>query len=97
LIIIIGEVIKMNRSYNVNAIYKGGMFRLLESIKLTEGTLVKLNVEPQEDQKKGVQGVQPVSLNRFIPAKNLSSLVGIVSLGGDSLADSESLYDSDWN
>ena len=84
----------MNRSYNVNAIYKGGMFRLLESINLTDGTLVKLNVEPQEDQTKGVQ---PVSLNLFIPAKDLSSLVGIVSLGGDSLADSESLYDSDWN
>lgn len=84
----------MNRSYNVNAIYKGGMFRLLESINLTEGTLVKLNVEPQEDQTKGAQ---PVSLTRFIPAKDLSSLVGIVSLGGDSLADSESLYDSDWN
>jgi len=85
----------MNRSYNVNAIYKGGMFRLLESINLTEGTLVKLNVEPQEDQT--TKGVQPVSLNQFISAKDLSSLVGIVSLGGDSLADSESLYDSDWN
>jgi predicted DNA-binding antitoxin AbrB/MazE fold protein len=84
----------MNRSYKVNAIYKGGMFKVLEPINLTEGILVKLDVKPQEDQTKGAQ---PVSINRFIPAKNLSSLVGILSLGGDSLNDSESLYDSDWN
>jgi hypothetical protein len=94
LIIIIEEVIKMNRTYKVNAIYKAGMFKLLESINLTEGTLVKLNVEAQEDQPKGAQPVFP---NCFIPAKKLSPLVGIVSLGGDSLNDSESLYDSDWN
>lgn len=84
----------MNRTYKVNAIYKAGMFKLLESINLKEGTLVKLNVEPQEDQPKRALPVFP---NRFIPAKKLSPLVGIVSLGGDSLNDSESLYDSDWN
>jgi predicted DNA-binding antitoxin AbrB/MazE fold protein len=94
LIIIIDEAIKMNRSFKVNAIYKGGMFKLLESINLTEGTLVRLNIEPQEDKKRGAQ---PVSLNRYIPVKKLSSLKGIVSIGGDSLNDSESLYDSAWN
>ncbi len=72
----------MNGSYSVNAIYKAGMFKLLESINLTDGTLVKLNIEPQEDQK---QGDQPIFPNRFIPAEKLSPLVGILSLGGDSL------------
>ena len=84
----------MNRSYSVNAIYKAGMFKLLESINLTDGTLVKLNVEPQEDQ---TQEAQPVFPNCFIPAEKLSPLVGIVSLGGDSLNDSEALFDSDWD
>ena len=84
----------MSGSYSVNAIYKAGMFKLLESINLTDGTLVKLNVEPQEDQK---QGIQPVFHNSFIPAEKLSPLVGILSLGGDSLDDSEALFDSDWN
>jgi len=82
LIIIIEEAIKMNRSFKVNAVYKGGMFKLLESINLTEGTLVKLNIEPQENKTKGAQ---PVSLNRYIPVKKLSSLKGIISIGGDSM------------
>ncbi len=84
----------MNGTYNINAIYKAGMFKLLESINLTDGTLVKLNIEPQVNQS---QKTQPVFPNRFIPAEKLSPLVGIVSLGGDSLGDSEALYDSDWN
>ena len=84
----------MNGTYKINAIYKAGMLKLLESINLTDGTLVKLNIEPQVNQK---QKTQPVFPNRFIPAGKLSPLVGIVSLGGDSLSDSEALYDSDWN
>ncbi len=88
------EVITMNSTYKINAIYRAGMFKLLESINLADGTLVKLNVEPQVNQ---TQKTKPVFPNRFIPAGKLSPLVGIVSLGGDSLSDSESLYDSDWH
>jgi hypothetical protein len=32
---------------------------------------------------------------RLLPAETLQDLVGIVSLGGDALADSEALYDTD--
>lgn len=80
-------------SYKINAIYKAGMFKLLESIDLTDGTLVKLNVETQDQMK----GDQPVFPNRFISIKKLSPFLGIVSLGGDSLNESESLYDPDCN
>lgn len=79
----------MSGSCKISAIYEAGTFKLLESIDLTDGALVKLNVESQENTKVN----QPVFPNRFIPVKKLSPFVGIISVGGDSLSDSESLYD----
>ena len=84
----------MEQTYKINAIYNAGMFKLLGPINLKEGTQVKLNVELQMDK---TETEQPFCPSRFIPAKNLTPLVGIVSIGGDSLHDSEALYGPDWD
>ena len=34
---------------------------------------------------------------RLVPAAQLDNLTGLVPVGGDALADSEALYDPDWN
>ena len=34
---------------------------------------------------------------RVVPADRLDALIGLVEMGGDALADSESLYDPDWD
>jgi len=34
---------------------------------------------------------------RLVSAERLDNLTGLVEVGGDALADSEALYDPDWN
>jgi hypothetical protein len=47
--------------------------------------------------KRGEQATDPKSVypTRFVPAKRLDALTGVVHIGGDALADSEALYDAD--
>ena len=81
---------------NVRARYSKGTLKLSRKLRLPEGTEVRVTVVPVT--VKSVRGKARSKFrypNRPLPAKSLKELVGIVSLGGDALADSEALYDGD--
>lgn len=85
----------------VKAIYRNGMLQLLEPVDLPEGVevWVELQVTPQPrtgkapSQRIAQQG--PSYPVRPQPPETLKRLIGLVSIGGDALADSEALYDAD--
>jgi hypothetical protein len=47
---------------------------------------------PTQDDSQPADLVYPT---RFVPAERLDNLTGLIAIGGDALADSEALYDSD--
>jgi hypothetical protein len=92
---------------NVQARYSKGTLKLKKPLRLPEGAEVSLTVTPL---KAGPLKAGPLEApvkprraarrpyqypNRTAPWAALDALVGVVSLGGDALADSEALYDSD--
>ena len=68
----------------VRGIFENGSIRPLEEIKIREKTEVYI-LFPEETELK----FAPV----FNPIKDLDELIGLVSLGGDALKDSERIYD----
>jgi hypothetical protein len=46
----------------------------------------------ERDREPAVEAVYPT---RFVSAKRLDALTGVINIGGDALADSEALYDAD--
>lgn len=87
-------IMNETRTLQVRAVYHDGVFKLLDPLDIDEGTRVRLVVlksEAPEDEAPH-KGVYP---NKFIPAERLRGLIGLVSIGGDALEDSEALYDSD--
>lgn len=79
----------------VHAIYRDGTFHLLDPLDLPEGTRVELQVRVDAPDVVGL--AVPHWPTRSVPASQLLALVGTVSLGGDALAESEALYDADWD
>lgn len=82
---------------NVRARYSKGTLKLKKPLHLPEGAEVSLTVtllaasaKPRRATKRAYQ-----SPNRVAPWEAVDALVGIVSLGGDALTDSEALYDGD--
>ena len=72
----------------VQAVYEKGILRLLEPLNLPESTRVTVTVMPETNQRfKSPTRPQPLS--------QLLSLVGVLPVGGDALAESEALYDED--
>jgi predicted DNA-binding antitoxin AbrB/MazE fold protein len=78
----------------VRAIHHDGVLRLLDPIELPEGARVRLLVQLMPADATEVELVYPT---RLVPAERLDYLTGLVEVGGDALADSEALYDPDWN
>lgn len=80
---------------NVRARYSKGTLKLKKPLRLPEGAEVSLTITPLEVPVKPPARPRRKYPLRPLPADALSGLVGIVSLGGDALADSEALYDGE--
>lgn len=81
----------------VRAVHRHGMLRLLDVLELPEGAEVWLSIEsvlPDETETPTPKLVHPT---RLVPAHKLDALTGLIEVGGDALADSEALYDPDWD
>lgn len=75
--------------------YSRGTLKLRTPLKLPEGAEVRVTVMPVEQKKRKARKRRYLYPNRAVAWENLKRLTGIVSLGGDALADSEALYDGD--
>ena len=82
---------------NVRARYSKGTLKLKKPLRLPEGTEVTVTVKAVKASTRPRRAAKRQYLypNRTVSWEALDALVGIVSLGGDALADSEALYDSD--
>jgi hypothetical protein len=80
----------------VHAVYHNGALTLLDPLDLPEGAQVQVDVKLMADEAKSAlpTGVYPT---RFVPASHFDALIGLIPAGGDALADSEALYDADWD
>jgi hypothetical protein len=70
-------------THTVHAIFQNGRLTLLDPLDLPEGTRVQVDVH--------LTGTEAVPPPGTLPAHRLTPLVGVVSLGGDAVADSEAL------
>ena len=75
--------------------YSKGTLKLHTPLKLPEGAEVRVTVMPVEQKKRKSRKRRYLYPTRPLPPGTLARLSGIVSLGGDALADSEALYDGD--
>ena len=77
------------------AICSKGTLKLKKPLRLPEGTEVSVTVTPLDEKPKRRKADKRPYLypNRTVSWDTLKPLNGIVSLGGDALADSEALYD----
>ena len=79
----------------VRAVYRKGVLKVLDPLTLPDGTQVQIDIHLPEQMPASEAVVRyPTTL---IPVAELDSLTGIVAVGGDALADSEALYDPDWD
>jgi predicted DNA-binding antitoxin AbrB/MazE fold protein len=81
---------------NLPARYSKGTLKLRRRLRLPEGTEVRVTIVPVGTSKRR----KPTRRGYRYPTRtirwaNLRELSGIVSLGGDALADSEALYDGE--
>jgi predicted DNA-binding antitoxin AbrB/MazE fold protein len=82
----------------VRAIHHDGVLRLLDPLELPDGAQVRLFVQlvpPDLTDKTSTIGL--VYPTRLMSAERLDNLTSLVEVGGDALADSEALYEPDWN
>lgn len=68
---------------HIRAIYQRGSLKLLSPLDLPEGTQVDLTVEVTQENIK------------FLPARELDKMTAVFGLGGNTLKESEELYDTD--
>ena len=93
----------MIQTERVKAIYQHGTLQLLEPVALPEGmeVWVELQVRPQPATETLFSWWVNVGHRLYPlrpqPPETLARLIGLVSVGGDALADSEALYDADWH
>ncbi len=81
---------------NVRARYSKGTLKLKKPLRLPEGAEVTVTVTPLNmptPRRKTRPKLKYPTV--ALPPSHLRDLVGVVSLGGDALADSEALYDGD--
>lgn len=79
---------------NLPARYSKGTLKLRRRLRLPEGAEVRVSVtlatQPQPRKSVRRPYLHP---NRSLPLLNLTQAAGLVSLGGDALADTEAIYD----
>ena len=80
---------------NLPARYSKGTLKLRRRLRLPEGTEVRVTITVAGAKPRRAARRQYTYPNRPLPAHTLQAIAGIASLGGDALADSEALYDSD--
>jgi predicted DNA-binding antitoxin AbrB/MazE fold protein len=82
---------------NLPARYSKGTLKLRRPLRLPEGTEVRvtITVAGSKPRARRIARRQYTYPNRPLPARTLQAIAGMASLGGDALADSEALYDSD--
>jgi predicted DNA-binding antitoxin AbrB/MazE fold protein len=82
---------------NLPARYSKGTLKLRRRLRLPEGTEVRVTITV--DQREGKPRIRARRKYQYpsrpLARHTLRALSGIVSLGGNALADSEALYDSD--
>ena len=71
---------------HVKAIYQNGTLKLLEPLTLPEGSTVDVSVQSTTERKQ--RFIYPTNPQ---PAGSLDALIGLISVGGDALADTEAL------
>ena len=82
----------------VRAVHQSGVLRLLDALELPEGAQVRLSIRsilPETPERPATANL--VYPTRLVSADRLDALTDLVSIGGDALADSEALYDPDWD
>ena len=80
---------------DVLARYSKGTLKLKAPLKLPEGAEVRVTVSLVEQKKRKTHKRTGRYPTRVVSWDSLQRLAGVVSLGGDALADSEALYDGD--
>ena len=80
---------------SVRAVYRAGVLQLLDPLALPDGAEVHVHVELSSRPKRPTRQWAGVYPNNPQPASTLHALQGVAAVGGDALADSEALYDSD--
>lgn len=80
---------------NLRARYSKGALKLRQPLRLPEGTEVRVNLTTLSTSsgKRQPDKRRYRYPTRTLPWRNLRRLSGILSVGGDALADSEALYD----
>ncbi len=79
---------------NLLALYSNGTLKLKRPLSLQEGTEVMVTVMPVDSEPASLTTEPKFKYPTVtIPAENLRELVGIVSIGGDAVADKKALYD----
>ena len=86
------------RGVTVEAVYEDGVLRPSMPLPLAEGSVVSVIVQMPEEEREQVMEKEQIYLypNQPQPPETLKELVGLMSVGGDALADSEAIYDPDW-
>ena len=82
---------------NLPARYSKGVLKLRRPLRLPDGTEVRVTITLASSKGRTRRPARRKYTypNRPLPAHTLQSIVGMVSLGGDAMADSEALYDRD--
>jgi predicted DNA-binding antitoxin AbrB/MazE fold protein len=84
---------------NVRARYTKGVLKLRKPLNLAEGTEVQVTVTPVEaataSRTRGRGGRTYTYPTRTVSWDSLKAITGIMSVGGDAVADAEALYDED--
>ncbi len=81
---------------NVRARYSKGILKLKKPLHLPEGAEVLVTITPLDAAKPHHKSRQKLKYPTVaLPSDHLRDLVGVVALGGDALADTEALYDTD--
>jgi hypothetical protein len=81
---------------NLRARYSRGTLKLQKPLDLPEGVEVRVSVTvtPSAPRRPEPTKRQCTYPNRPLPSQCLRPLVGLVSLGGDALKDSEAIVDN---
>lgn len=81
---------------SVRAVYRDGVLHLLEPLALPNGAEVRVRVDSVRRRQRSGSPPAGVYPNNPQPASTLRALQGVTAVGGDALADSESVYDPDF-
>ncbi len=80
----------------VRAVYRAGVLQLLDPLTLPDGAEVRVRVESSSQPRHPSQELLGLYPNNPQPATTLRTLLHVVAVGGDALADGETLYEPDW-